>query len=93
MPGKTSAEKRQRQSEKHRFRNRTAKSRVKTEIKKYLLTIDQKDEAQAESQYRYVVSLIDTAAGKKIYHKNNAARKKSRLYAHLQKLKTGEPVQ
>lgn len=93
MPSKTSAEKRQRQSEKHRFRNKTAKSRVKTEIKKYLQTIEQKDAVQAESQYRYVTSLIDTAAGKGIYHKNNAARKKSRLFVHLQKLKSGETGQ
>ena len=90
MSGKTSAEKRHRQSEKHRLRNKTAKSQVKTEIKKYLQTIEEKDAAKAETQYRHVVGLIDTAAGKRIYHKNNAARKKSRLFAHLKKLQTVE---
>ncbi|TFG63915.1 MAG: 30S ribosomal protein S20 [Spirochaetales bacterium] len=86
MSGKSSAEKRHRQSEKHRLRNRTAKSQVKTEIKKFLQIVVDKDVAKAEGQYKFVSKLIDTAAGKGLYHKNNAARKKARLYQNLNKI-------
>jgi len=45
------------------------------------------DKATAEAAYTRFVKLIDTAAGKGIYHKNTAARKKSRLHNVLVNMK------
>jgi len=45
--------------------------------------VDSKEKATAETQYAEVVKLIDTASGKGLYHRNTAARKKSRLYKKL----------
>ncbi len=48
-----------------------------------------KDTTEAESRYQFVTKMIDTAAGKGVYHKNTAARKKSRLNKVLKQLKQG----
>jgi small subunit ribosomal protein S20 len=76
----SSAEKRYRQSERRRIRNKMIKSRVRTEIKNFLLAIEEKDTTNAEKNMKTVFSLIDSAAGKGLYHKNTAARTKSRLH-------------
>ncbi|MEW5816928.1 MAG: 30S ribosomal protein S20 [Spirochaetota bacterium] len=83
MPSKRSAEKRHRQSVGRRLRNRRLRSNVKTEVKKFLEAVNNSDKAAADQQYNKVIRLIDTAAGKGLFHKNNAARKKSRLHKHL----------
>ncbi len=72
MPNLPSAKKRLRQDAKKRLRNQFAKTRIKTEVKKAL--------AGTENE---AVSVIDRAAAKGIIHKNNAARKKSRLAKRL----------
>ncbi len=81
-----SAAKRHRQSEKSRLRNRTARSKVRTATKKFLTAVEAKDTDAATAGFRELSKLLDTAAGKGIYHKNNAARKKSRLHARLAEL-------
>jgi small subunit ribosomal protein S20 len=86
LPSKTSTAKRHRQSEAHRLRNKSVRSAVKSQIKKYLAAIDQKDRSAAEAEFKQVSSLLDSAAGKGVYHKNNAARKKSRLHKKLSEL-------
>ena len=72
MPNLKSAKKRLRQNAAKQLRNQIAKTRIKTEVKKAL--VGQENEA---------VSYIDRAAAKGIIHKNNAARKKSRLAKRL----------
>ena len=79
MPGKGSAAKRQRQNETHRMRNRMAKSAVRTQTKKFAEAVKAKDKVSAEKELLAVIKMMDTASGKKIYHKNTVARKKSRL--------------
>jgi len=79
LANKGSAAKRHRQSEKKRLSNRMAKSKVKTEIRKFEEAVQAKDKEHAEEYLKTVIKLIDTAARKNIYHKNTAARKKSRL--------------
>ena len=86
MADKGSAAKRNRQNEKRRMHNKIAVSRVKTEIKKYREIIKKANKEDAENQLKLVVKLIDSAAGKGLYHKNNAARKKSRLAKALLKV-------
>ena len=75
--------KRERQDIKRRARNVSNMSRLRTEIKNVLQSTD-KDKAQAE--YTKAVSLIDKAVGKRLIHKNTAARRKSRITRHLNSL-------
>ncbi len=86
MAGKGSAEKRQRQNETRRERNRRAKSQVRTATRKFRESITANDKAIAEKDLAQVLKLIDTYAGKGLYHKNTASRKKSRLTAQLNSL-------
>jgi len=80
---KGSAAKRHRQSEKRRVQNRAVRSKVRSGIKKFLEAVDAKNKDGATEQLRVVSKLIDTAAGKGVYHKNTAARTKSRLHKKL----------
>ena len=83
---KGSAAKRYRQSEKRRLRNKAVRSRVRTGIRRFHEAIKANNKDEAQSRFKEVAKLIDAAAGKGVYHKNTAARTKSRLSHHLQKL-------
>jgi small subunit ribosomal protein S20 len=83
---KGSAAKRHRQSEKRRIRNRAVRSRVRTTTKKFLDAVDAGDEAEATNQFTLVIKLLDSAAGKGVFHKNTASRSKSRLHKRLSSL-------
>ncbi|MFO8063463.1 MAG: 30S ribosomal protein S20 [Spirochaetota bacterium] len=83
---KGSAAKRYRQSQKRRLRNRSMRSQVRTKIRSFLEAIDASDRATAEARLQEITKLIDTAAGKGVYHKNTAARTKSRLRKKLNTL-------
>jgi small subunit ribosomal protein S20 len=72
-----SAEKRWRQSLKRRMRNRAAKSAARTYIRQTVRGL-YAGEADPE-KLRLAVRALDKAAEKGIIHKNNAARRKSRL--------------
>lgn len=60
-------------------RNKSIKSAVKTSIKKVEAAITAKDKEAAAAALQNAISTIDKAASKGVYHKNNAARKVSRL--------------
>ena len=60
-------------------RNKAIKSKVKTYIKKVEAAVAAKDKAAAEAAYKDASSVIESACSKGVYHKNNAARKVSRL--------------
>src|SRR5262245_43358325 len=85
-----SSEKRIRSNERKRVRNQMYRSRVKTMIRKAeeQILIGQ-DSAEA---IRVAMSTLDKAASKGIIHKNNAARRKSRLAAKLAKFLAAAPV-
>lgn len=74
-----SAKKRIRVIEKKTLENKMVRSRSKTSVKKVLSAVEAKDKEVAAASLSAAVSDIDKAAKKGIYHKNNAARKKSRL--------------
>ena len=57
-------------------RNKSIRSAVKTSIKKVEAAVAAKDK---EAALKNAISTIDKAATKGVYHKNNAARKVSRL--------------
>ncbi|HXK61619.1 MAG TPA: 30S ribosomal protein S20 [Acidobacteriota bacterium] len=86
MANTKSAEKRIRQSERRRLINRRAKSQMRTQIKRFRkLLLEQKyDEARALLPGVYGV--IDRTARKGVIHRNTAARYKSRLTQHLNRL-------
>lgn len=83
MPNVRSAKKRVKVTEVKRLRNVSAKSRIKTYIKKFEAAAQQGDKEAATSLYRQTSSLLDKAAAKGIIHKNTANRRKSRLAAKL----------
>lgn len=60
-------------------RNKAIKSEVKTYIKKVEAAVAAKDAAAAKEVLAIATKKIDMAASKGVYHKNNAARKVSRL--------------
>lgn len=81
MANTSSARKRIRTNERKRLRNRMYNSRVKTMVKKAEDAIFSGD--SAEDAVREALILLDKAASKGIVHKNNAARRKSRLVKKL----------
>lgn len=60
-------------------RNKSIKSGVKTAIKKVEAAVVAKDKEAAAAALTAATSTISAAASKGVYHKNNAARKVSRL--------------
>ena len=60
-------------------RNKSIKSAVKTSIKKVEAAVATKDVEAAKAALVNATSVIDKAESKGVYHKNNAARKVSRL--------------
>jgi small subunit ribosomal protein S20 len=83
MPQHKSAEKQLRISKKANIRNRNGKSKLRTTVRSVL---DSKDKKTAQEALKNAVSLLDKSVGSGLIHKNNAANKKSRLSAFVQKL-------
>ena len=66
-------------SEARAARNKSIRSAVKTSIKKVEAAVAANDKDAAQAALTAATSTIGKAAAKGIYHKNNAARKISRL--------------
>lgn len=93
MPNIKSAKKRLRVEEKRRVRNHAIKSKVRTFVKHARLAIEQAPEApETETALRTAISQLDRAVTKGVLHKNNAARRKSRL-VHKLRAVLGEDTQ
>jgi len=60
-------------------RNKAIRSAVKTSIKKVDAAVAANDKAAANAALTDAISTISKATSKGVYHKNNAARKVSRL--------------
>lgn len=82
MPNIKSAIKRVKTSESRNAQNTTAKSAMRTAVKKVEAAITTSDSASKEA-YAVAASHLDKAAAKGLIHKNAAARKKSRLMKKL----------
>lgn len=67
--------------------NKRVKSEISTYIKKYKASVDAGDKETATKLYSETVSLIDSAANKKVIKKENADRKKSRLALYANRAK------
>ena len=79
MANKKSAEKRARQAQKAYERNRWYRGRARTFVKRARSLIEAGDLEGADDGIRRACQALDTAAQKGVIHRNNAARRKSRL--------------
>ena len=78
-----SAIKRNRQNEKRRLHNRVFRGAARTQVRKARAAMEEGNKAAAEEQVKLAVKKLDKAAAKGVIHKNNAARRKSRLMKQL----------
>ncbi len=67
-------------------RNKAIKSGVKTAMKKVFAAIEAGDKDAANAALVAATKAIEMAATKGVYHKNNAARKVSRLATAVNKM-------
>ncbi len=86
LPNIKSAKKRVRVTRKKTLRNKRVKTLVKTAIKKFEEAVNKHDVEKAREELRNATKTIDKAATKGVIHKNNAARKKSRLTAKFNEI-------
>lgn len=86
MPNIKSASKRVKVSEIRRMRNMAAKSRLKTATRKFKETVEAGNKEAAQPALKELLALLDKAAGKKLIHKNAAARKKSKMQKLFNKM-------
>lgn len=85
MARNPSAMKKHRQSESNRLANRAKKSTIRTFSKKAVAAAEAGDIENAQKYQKVAQRLIDKAAKGSTLHKNNAARRKSRLAARVNK--------
>lgn len=85
MANSKSSAKRARVAERRRIRNRTFRSASRTLVRKAEQAIAAADAEAAKGSVDRALAMLDRAAGKGIIHRNNAARRKSRLMAKYNK--------
>jgi small subunit ribosomal protein S20 len=83
MANTVQARKRARQDLVRRARNFSYRTEFRTAIKKVLKAIAGGDKSVAQAEFIQTQSTIDKIARKGIFHKNKAARHKSRLSAKI----------
>jgi small subunit ribosomal protein S20 len=81
-----SALKRVRVSERRRLRNRTYRSAARTLVRRAESVIATGDVDSAAEAVGTAISMLDRTSGKGVIHRNNAARRKSRLMAKYNKM-------
>ena len=79
MPNIKQQKKRMRLAARQRLRNRQAKSTIRTLFRRLETSVADADAAATAAVATELTSSIDKAAAKGVIHKNNAARKKSRV--------------
>ena len=75
--------KRNRQNEKRRVRNRVYRGAARTAVKAARIAIETGKPAESKTAVIDAISALDKAAQEGTIHKNNAARRKSRLMKQL----------
>lgn len=78
--------KRNKTNEKARLRNKSIRSEVRTEIRKFNAAVEAGDKASAETQLRIASRKLDKAVTKGVFHRNNAANKKSGMAKAFNKM-------
>ena len=85
-PRLASGRKRARQNVKLNAANTSLRSKYRTAVKKVEKAVLAGDKALATTLFQQAQSVLDTIADKGIFHKNKAARHKSRLSAKIKAL-------
>ena len=83
MPRTRSAAKQARASVRRQTNNKSIKSRLHTLEKKFMSLVTAKKATEASAALSELASALDKAAKTKVIHRNQAARKKSRLSARV----------
>lgn len=86
MPHHKDAIKRLKQNEKRRERNRHFRSRMRNQIKRVRSAVEEGNVELAQSELRNAMSIIHRNASKGVIHRNQAARRISRLNKAVKKL-------
>ncbi len=75
--------KRNKQNQKRRMRNRVYRGTARTYVRKAEAAIRVGDAQASQEEVLKAIKALDKAASKGVIHKNNAARRKSRLVKKL----------
>ena len=86
MANSASSKKRARQAVMRNKHNSQIRAKVRTFIKKVSYAIDAGDKKEATSGFTEMQKNVDQAVSKGLMHKNQAARKKSRIIAQIKAL-------
>lgn len=86
MANSPQAKKRARQNDVARLHNASLRSMVRTYLKKVDAAIEAGDAEAAKAAYDSAVPVLDRVADKGIFHKNKAARHKSRMNTRIKAL-------
>ena len=72
-------------SEKRRQRNRIVRGSTRSSVRRARSLVEKHQLGEAETAVQNAISALDKAASKGVIHKNNAARRRSRLMLQLNK--------
>ena len=86
MANTAQARKRARQAESRRRHNMSVASRYRTHVKNVRKRVAAGDREGAREALRAAIPMIDSAVSRGLIHRNQAARQKSRLNAHVKSL-------
>jgi small subunit ribosomal protein S20 len=86
MPNHKSAEKRDRQNARRNAVNTANRTKLRSQVKKLRSALSHGNAEDAKSLHGQTIAVIDRAVQKGILHRNTAARQKSRLTVHVNKL-------
>ncbi|NLG40241.1 MAG: 30S ribosomal protein S20 [Chloroflexi bacterium] len=79
--------KRNKQNAAARLRNRVYRGSARTFVRRAQAAVRSENTELAEAEVLKAIRALDKAAAKGVIHKNNAARRKSRLMAHFNSIK------
>ena len=86
MANSAGSRKRARQAVKRNKHNSQIRAKVRTFVKKVAYAVAAGDKKEADSGFEAMQKNVDQAVSKGLIHKNQAARKKSRLSAQIKAL-------
>ena len=86
MANSAASKKRARQAVKRNLHNSQIRAKVRTFVKKVVSAISAGNKKEAISGFKVMQKNVDQAVSKGLIHKNQAARKKSRLSAQIKAL-------
>ena len=87
MANTKSAKKRIRQNSRRRVRNAKIRTRARSSVRGARQAVEGTNPAAGEAAVKAAIQELDRAASKGVIHRNNAARRKSRLQKRLAQMK------